>query len=228
MIGALARVPALRLARTPRAWLPMLGWVLVGLGLALLARAQRAPNGADHVLLGAFGALVVPLLAYAAVAAALGSQSLASSVAPLVTFGAPPARAATITVIFAMGIAALPAAILGAIVARLAHGVDDPPAARDALVSAYVGALGAASYAAYFSMGASLGRRGGGRAVLLVVDWLLGSNQTALALVTPRGHLRNLLGGAPPFGLDERGSALALAAIGAVCALIAIRRSRRA
>lgn len=228
MIGALARVPATRLGRTPRAWLPLLGWVLVGVAMAVMARSERAPNGADHVLVGAFGALVVPLLAYAAVAAAVGGQSLIASVAPMVTFGASPWRAASVTVAFAVLTAALPAALLGALVAGVAHGVDDPPAARDALVSAYAGALGAAAYAGYFALGASFGKRGGGRAVLLVLDWVLGSNRTALALITPRGHLRNLLGGTPPYGLGERSSALALVAIAAACALVAIRRARRA
>jgi len=227
VIAALARVPVVRLARTPRAWLPLAAWTMLGVAMALLARSEHAPNGADHVLVGAFGALVVPLLAYAIVGGAIGGGSLRASVAPTVAFGAPPARSAGVTVGFAVLVATVLCAGLGAVLAALAHGVDDPPLVRDILVSAYAGALGGAAYAALFAMGASFGRRGGGRTVLLVTDWLLGANSTALALLTPRGHLRNVLGGAPPWGLGERGSAIALVALALVFAVAAVRRTRR-
>ncbi len=228
MIAALARVPVARLARTPRSWSYLAAWTALGLAMAAVARSEAAPNGADHVLVGAFGAFVVPLLAYAVVGGAIGGGSLRASIAPTVAFGASPARSAAVTVAFAGLVAAGLCAGLGAVVAAVAHGVDDPPLARDALVSAYAGALGGAAYAALFAMGASFGRRGGGRLLLLVADGLLGANSTALALLTPRGHLRNVLGGAPPWGLGERGSAIALAALTLLFALIAVRRTRRA
>ncbi len=161
MIAALARVPVARLARTPRSWLPIAAWSLLGVAMALLARSESAPNGADHVLVGAFGALVVPLLAYAVVGGAIGGGSLRASVAPNVAFGALPARSAAVTVGFAILVTAALCAGLGAMLAALAHGVDDPPLARDALASAYAGGLGGAAYAALFAMGASFGRRGG-------------------------------------------------------------------
>ena len=227
MIAALARVPVTRLARTPRSWVPVAAWLALALALAVLARSEGAPNGADHVLVGAFGALVVPLLAYTLVGGALGGGSLRVSIAPAVAFGAPPARGAAVTVGLAMLLAAVACATLGAVVAVVAHGVDDPPASRDALVSAYAGGLGGAAYAALFAAGASLGRRGGGRAVLLVLDWILGSNDSAVALLAPRAHLRNLLGGSPPWGMSERGSAVALLVFAILLAAIAVRRVRR-
>jgi hypothetical protein len=227
VIAALARVPVARLSRTPRSWLPVAAWTLLGVAMAVLARSESAPNGADHVLVGAFGALVVPLLAYAVVGGAIGGGSLRASVAPTVAFGAPPARSAAVTVGFAVLVVAGLCAGLGAVLAATAHGIDDPPVARDALVSAYAGALGGAAYAGLFAMGASFGRRGGGRTVLLVADWILGSNSTALALLTPRGHLRNVLGGAPPWGLGERGSAIALLALALVFIVAGVRRTRR-
>jgi hypothetical protein len=227
VIAALARVPIARLSRTPRSWLPIAAWTLLGIAMAAVARSGAAPNGADHVLVGAFGALVVPLLAYAIVGGVIGGGSLRASIAPTVAFGAPPGRSAAVTVVFAAALAACVCAGLGALVAAVAHGVDDPPIARDALASAYAGALGGAGYAALFTFGASFGRRGGGRTVLLVADWLLGSNRTALALLTPRGHLRNLLGGAPPWGLGERGSGAALIGLAVVLALVTVRRTRR-
>jgi len=132
-----------------------------------------------------------------------------------------------VTVAVAALLAALLSAGLGATVAIVAHGVDDPPAAHDAWLSAYAGALGGAAYAALFSFGASFGKRGGGRAVLLVLDWALGSNRSAASLLTPRGHLRNLLGGEAPFGLSERASAAALLAILVMCTLLSVRRVRQ-
>jgi hypothetical protein len=225
--GALARPAALRLARTPRAWAPIAAWSALAVGFALAARSSDAPNGADHVLVGAFGALVVPLLAYAVVGGALGGRSLSGACAQLTAFGASPARTAASTVAVAAATTAALVALLGAVVALVAHGVDDPPAAADALTSAYASALGGAAYASLFAMGASFGRRGGGRAVLLVADWLLGSNASWVAMVTPRGHLRSLLGGAGVAALGERVSAGALVALAAVLAVVAVGRVRR-
>jgi hypothetical protein len=195
--------------------------------MAMLARSEGAPNGADHVLVGAFGALVVPLLAYALVGGAIGGGSLRASIAPAVAFGAPPTRSAAVTVGLAALLAAVVCAGLGAVLAVVAHGVDDPPLGHDVLVTAYAGALGGAAYATFFAAGASFGRRGGGRAALLVLDWILGSNDSAIALLVPRAHLRSLLGGAPPWGLSERGSATALLVLAIVLAAVAVRRARR-
>ena len=227
MIAALARVPVTRLARTPRSWVPIAAWLALGLALAALARSEGAPNGADHVLVGAFGAFVVPLLAYTLVGGCIGGGSLRASVASTVAFGAPPARSAAVTVGLGVLVAAGLCAALGAVLAAVAHGVDDPPVARDVLTSAYAGALGGAAYAALFALGASLGRRGGGRAMMLVADWILGSNDSAVALLAPRAHLRNLLGGSPPWGMGERGSAVALLVLTLVLAAVAVRRVRR-
>jgi hypothetical protein len=98
----------------------------------------------------------------------------------------------------------------------------------DALASAYAAALGGAAYAAWFALGATLGRRGGGRTVLLVVDWVVGFGQGAMAIVPPRAHLRNLLGGAAPMGWSGHASAAALVMIALVCVVVALLRTRRA
>ncbi len=101
-----------------------------------------------------------------------------------------PLRAAAATVAVVVGVSAAACAVLGAAVAIVAHGSADPPVARDAVASAYAGALGGAAYASLFVLGSTFGRRGGGRTVALVADWLLGANATAVAFVTPRAHLR--------------------------------------
>jgi hypothetical protein len=226
MIAALARAPIARLVRTPRALVALGGWCLLALGFALATRARGSTHGADHALLEAYGALVLPLIGYALVGAVVGPRSLRASAAPLASFGASPAAAAAVTAAVAVVACSVLGAALAAGVALLAHGTDDPPRAFDALTSAYAGALGGAAYAALFAMGASFGKRGGGRAVLLVADWLFGAGSAATALVTPRGHLRNLLGGASPMGWSGRASAVALVVLALGCLLVAVRRSR--
>jgi hypothetical protein len=228
MIAALARPHVARLTRTPRALVVVAGWCLLALGFAVAARSSGSAHGADHVLVGAYGALVVPLLSYAIVGALLGARSFAASIAPLVSFGARPARAAAVAVTVAVVACAGAAAVLAALVAVVAHGVDDPPATADALASAYAGTLGGAAYASLFVFGATLGKRGGGRTLLLVADWLLGMGRGATALFTPRGHLRSLLGGTAPMDWSGRASAIAIVALALLWAAAAIWRSRSA
>lgn len=226
MNAALARLPLSRLLRTPRTVLTTGGWALLAVGFAVAARSQGASHGADRVLVDAFGALVVPLLCYAIAGGALGAGSLSSAGGPAVMFGATPARAAAITIAVIVGASVASCAVLGAAVATVAHGSSDPPVAGDAIASAYASALGAAGYSSLFALGSTFGRRGGGRVVALVADWLLGANTTAVALVTPRAHLRNLLGGTPPAALGERWSAVGLLLLALLFAILALRRAR--
>jgi hypothetical protein len=226
VIAALARPPLVRLLRTWRAWAALGGWCAIAVAFAAAARSSGSPHAADHVLLQAYGPLVLPLLTYALVGAAVGARSLASAVAPLVAFGAPPARASAVALIVGAAACTVAGGLLAAVVDLWAHGSADPPLGRDAIASAYSGGLGGAAYAAWFALGASFGKRGGGRLVLLVADWVLGSSDGAAALFTPRGHVRNLLGGTALMELPERASACALVALAVACALIAIRRIR--
>ena len=226
MIAALARPPLARLLRRPRAWLGTAAWCALAFAFALAARERGAAHGADHVLLETYGALALPLLSFVIVGAVVASQSLRASTAPVVAFGAQPARAAAASIAVAVAGCAVVGAAVAAIVALVAHGIADPPRLHDAAVSAYVGALGGAAYAAWLSLGASFGRRGGGRVALLVLDWILGEGGGMAALFSPRGHVRNLLGGGAPMDLSQRGSVAALVLLAIASALVAIRRSR--
>lgn len=226
MFATLAFTAFVRLARAPRTWLALGIWVPLALAIALFARAQGGGHPADHILVEIVGAAILPLLVYLLIGAMLGAGSLAASASPYVALGARPAWV-TLTLV---GVGATACCVCGAAIAAavalLAHGPGDPPRAHDAIISAYVGGLGGAAYACWFACGASFGRRGGGRPVALVLDWLLGVQGGVTALFTPRAHLRNLLGGAPPDRLPERASALALVAIMAVCLLLTVRRVR--
>ncbi|MGH7271520.1 MAG: hypothetical protein ACREJ3_13910 [Polyangiaceae bacterium] len=226
MIAALARLPAARLTRSVRGALAVGGWTALTFAIACLARSRGAAHGADHVLIGAYAPVVLPLLAYGIVGIAVGSRSLSAAIAPLVSFGASPTRAAAVTVAIAVTACAAAGAILASAIALLAHGVADPPRLGDALRSGYAGALGGGAYGALFSLGSNFGRRGGGRTVLLACDWVLGANAGALALLTPRAHLRSLLGGLPPMAWSEQASAAALVVLTTIGCALAIRRAQ--
>jgi hypothetical protein len=228
LIAALARPSLARLLRTPRPLLALGAWSVLALGFALAARARGAAHGADHVLVEAFGALVLPLLAYTLVGAVLGARSLSAATAPLVLFGAPATRAAATTAGVGVIACVTVGATMAAVVALVAHGLSDPPAVGDAAASAFAGAMGGGGYAAWFLVGASFGRRGGGRTALLVADWVLGLGRGRVALFTPRAHLRNLLGGTPPMDWSGRASAAALLVMIALCLFVAIRRTATA
>lgn len=226
MIAALARLPLARLLRPRRTRVTVVGWCMLAIALAIAARSSGSSRAADHALLGSYGPLVLPLLAYTLVGAVVGAQSLSSSTAPLVALGAQPARASAVALLVAAAACTVAGGLVAAVVALLAHGSADATIGRDAIASAYASGLGGAAYAAWFLLGASLGKRGGGRPVLLVVDWLLGATDGAASLATPRGHVRNLLGGTAPMDLSQRASAGVLVVLAIACALIVLKRAR--
>lgn len=227
MMLALARLPVARLTRTTRGWLPVLAWSALALATALVNRSEHLPHGADRALLGVFGSIALPLVAYAVVGGALGGDGLRRAGRPLVALGAPPARAAFAAVVVTMFLTALIGAALGALIAVLAHAPDDPPLVMDALTSAWTSALGGAAYAALFCFGASISARGAGRGVLLAVDWIVGSGSGAGAFLFPRAHLRNLHGGDGPLAVPQWGSSVSLCLIAAACAALACLLARR-
>jgi hypothetical protein len=225
-MAALAFPIVMRLVRSPRAPMAFGACAVVCGALALGARVHGYAHAADPLLIGVFGGYALPLLAYSLVGAAVGSRSLAASGAPLTAFGASPVRVAAISVLVAVFATALTCAVIAAGVALLAHGPGDPPIGRDALASAYAGALGGAAYASWFSTGTTFGKRGGGRTAFLAIDWVLGGVD-GLSLPLPRGHVRNLLGGAPPLDWSERASAVVLVVLAVGYAVAAVLRSSR-
>jgi hypothetical protein len=94
-------------------------------------------------------------------------------------------------------------------------------------MSAYAGLLGGAGYGAYFTLGASFGKRGGGRGVFLFLDFIFGSGSGAIAALFPRPHLKNILGGAAPLEMSARASAIVLLVLIALYVGGAANRARR-
>lgn len=225
MTLVLARVPALRLVRTPRALLPIVAWALLAIVTAVLARSSGSDSGANHVMRGAFAYLVLPLVSYAIVGAVLGG-GLRRGIRGLVALGAEPRRAALASIGVAVVSAAVASGVLAAIVCALAHGSHDPPLASDLPTSSWIGALGGAAYAAYFCAGSAIGK-GTMRGVFLAIDWIVGAGSGFGALFTPRGHVQSLLGGTLCAEISQRASSLALVGVLVAYAGAAVLLTRR-
>ena len=224
----LLRLPLARLTGTPRSLLPIAGWTALAIVAALVARDRSPAHAADHALLGTYGALVLPLLAYAAVGAALGGKGLLRAGRSLAAFGASPAHVAANTILAACAATAVLGGAIGAVVAALAHGSGDPPMGTDVVTCLWIGALGGTAYAAYFMLGSAIGKTGMTRSILLVLDFVFGSGTGAGALLFPRAHVRNLFGGLAPAEISQRASTAALIILTLVFATLAVFRARRA
>ena len=226
MIAAMARALVLQVVRSRRALAMTLAWTGVGVALAIVARSSGFSHAADRVLLDAYGPIVLPLLSYSLVGTLVGGRSLRSMAAPLTMLGAPPRRASLLGVAIGAAACAIAGGLSAAMVDLIAHGAADPPLWADAAASTYAGVLGGTAYGSWFVFGASFGKRGGGRLACLAVDWVVGATDGAGALLTPRGHVRNLFGGTPPLNFSERASAGVLLLLVAACAAISARKAR--
>lgn len=226
MMLALARVPIARLVRTRRGLGSVLFFVVLAILAAFLARSGGHTSGADRVMRGTFGVLVLPLLTFGIVGAALGGAGMQRGIRGLVVLGASPRRAALASASIATAASVIVCAVLAAIVCAIAHGATDPPLVKDIPASMFTAALGAAAYAAYFSAGSSIGK-GVWRAIFLGLDWVVGEGGGIGAVLTPRGHVMSLLGGPLCADLPRLASTIALVVLfGAFLGLTALLARR--
>ncbi len=221
---ALARVPLARLVRTPRSIAIVAVWSVVAIVAAIVSR--KSTTGADHVMRGSFGYVVVPLVSFAIVGAALGGQGLKRAVRGVVALGAAPRRAAAAAVGVAIVVSAVACALLAILVCAIAHGQSDPPLASDLFASMWVSALGGAAYAAFFACGSAIGK-GTMRGGFLAVDWIIGAGSGVGSLVVPRGHVTALMGGSLAAELPARASSVALIALIVLYSGLAVALTRR-
>lgn len=223
----LGRVAAFRLARTRRAWWPVLGYALLALIIAVVAGRSGGASGSDHVMNGTFRWLIVPLVSYAVVSAALGGVGLKRAVRGVAMLGVSPRRVALETVLVASGASALVCGVFGLFVSLLSHGATDPPLASDVFASTWVSALGGLVYGAYFCAGSAIGS-GAVRGLFLAFDWIVGSSPDGLAFLTPRAHLTSLMGGDHVWELSSRTSCITLLSFTVIFTAFAVRFVRRA
>ena len=206
----------------------LMGGLLLALAFAaLVAVLERRVGGsgaADRSLTGAAFGLVLPLAAWASIRNACRRRRLDEVFSELAQHGADRRllalgqAAASIVLCLAIGV------LVGTLTVLSARGLHDPAMWHDVWASASVGALAGAAYACWFSFGASFGQRGGGRTAFLLLDWVLGSSASLLALPLPRAHILNLLGATPPLGISQTVSGLML--LGLTFLLLALAISR--
>jgi hypothetical protein len=199
-----------RLRRRPMAISSFLGGALVVVA-AMIERDAGSAGAVDRALAATFN-VIVPLTSFAVAAELCARGNLRDSVWAAARYG----LARRDVALGAMGAGLVAAAGLGAVFALLAvflaHAEANPPLSHDAPVSAWIGALTAAAYTAWFCVGSTFGRRGGGRWAPLIADFALGTAPGALGAILPRAHAVNLLGGAPPLGLAQASSTAVLVA----------------
>jgi hypothetical protein len=184
--------------------------------VALVAISERRAalfGAANRVLEGEVFGLILPIAIVLASRRALEPLRLDTAATPLARFG-PSRRAVALGLVVAsmIGAAAL-ASSSAATAAFLAHDPTAPAVKLDILACVWIGALGASAYAALFAFGATFGASGAGRWWALAVDFLLGSTSGVGALIAPRAHIQNLLGGEPPMFV---GQSVSIAALGAM------------
>jgi hypothetical protein len=214
-----------RILRRPSATATILGGALV-LVAALIERRAGSAGAVDRTLAATFN-LVLPLVTFALAAEVAGRGNLREGLWSVARHGV--ARRGVALGVVAAGLIA--AATLGAGFALLAvagaHAEGNPPLGHDAFTSAWIGALTASAYLAWFSVGATFGRRGAGRWIPLVADFALGSTSGILGVVLPRAHAVSLLGGIAPLGLPQASSTVTLVASALILAAFAALRCGR-
>ena len=205
----------------------------IGLTVALLAvlagalfeRRTGSALATDRALAGVALGLVLPLFAHGTVSRALAGTRLDSALSEIARHGGSRKSATLGVLLVVVPALALTGATLAAVAVVVTRAPLDPLLVRDAMTSSWIGALGGACYAAWFMLGSTLGRRGGGRGWALALDWVLGAGATAIALPLPRGHLRNLLGAEPILAMPQWSATLALCLLGGLYVGIALWRA---
>jgi hypothetical protein len=167
------------------------------LGVALLERAQGALGASDRALSGGAFGVALPLLCYFLVGRACGARSLREAVLPLARHGLDRRPLVLGLAVAPAALAAAFAAFSGVAVVLLTRGL------HDAMTSLWIGAVSGCAYVAMFVAASAFGRHGRGRVWLLAADFLLGAGSSLLALPWPKGHVRNLLGGAPVLEMSQ-------------------------
>lgn len=186
-----------------------------------------APTVAADVSLGIAFGTCLPLVAYALVARSSMQGRLDDAVRSLTRHGAN-RRSAVLGVVARTGLhVSAVGAILGLFGVAAARGQLNSAALTDALIAAWIGAIGGVAYTAWLSLGSLFGRSGGGRFLALLLDFSVGAGSSAVAVPWPRSHVRSLIGGDLVLGMPAWESSLLLAALAAVYVLFCLVRVPR-
>jgi hypothetical protein len=194
--------------------------------LISLAEKQASVFGAASRALEdrVFGLLLPFVLLYSSTRI-LEPVRLEDAATPIARFGFSRRSVGLGLVVAAMVAGGALAAVAAAETAILAHDLTAPPPALDAFTCAWIGALTGCAYVGLFALGATFGARGGGRFWALGLDFVLGATSGLAAVLVPRAHAQNLLGGEPPLLLAQPASAALLVAMAIGFTALALARS---
>jgi hypothetical protein len=197
------------------------------LGVALLERAQGQRGAADRALLGGAFGITLPLLSYFLVTRVCTSASLRGALHPL-------ARHGLNRYPLTLGLAIPPAVLVAGFAALsslpvvfITRGFADAALGRDLVSCVWIGLVAGLAYVAAFVGASGYGRRGQGRVWLLAADFILGAGSSLAAMPWPRGHVRNLLGGAPVLELSQWSALLMLLGTSFACLWLGMLRTER-
>ena len=178
---------------TPKFILAAICSALLICWVALREGQINSPQVATHHLLqGALFGVCVPLLALLATERALSEGSLGRTVGHFARQGA-----SRKTIIWSLaGSLTCALMVVEAPLAALGMALSAGTSAsiwRNQLPHTVVTLCAAnLAYASLFLVSSTLGKRGGGRRILFLLDWLIGVTGTSVALILPRVYVRSL------------------------------------
>jgi hypothetical protein len=204
----------------------VLAW---GLSSLVAAAEKRAVlhGAASRALEGQVFGFIVPIALLWISMRVLEPLRLDAAASPLARFGLSRRAVALGLIVASMAAGAVVAAVAAALTAVAGHDPTAPALGFDLYTSAWIGALTACAYSALFALGATFGPRGGGRYWALAFDFLFGGTSGVAALLAPRAHAQNLLGGEPPLLMSQPSSAALLVVIAAIFTSLALARCTR-
>ncbi len=173
------------------------GTIAFGVLIGLLEQHAARGGAADRALATAFR-LLVPLSAMALFTLVVGTKNLRELAWPVARFGHARHGVALGQLAFVTVLVALTTLLSVACSVIVAHALGGARAAAaplgsDLATSAWIALLVGAAYGAWFGLGATFGKQGGGRAAVLVLDFVLGATGF-FGAVMPRGIAYTLIG----------------------------------
>ena len=209
-----------RLARSRLSALSVGTVTVAGVGLTALAAVAEHSVSPAHAparaLQGPAFGLGVPLVTMAIVALFTGHDNLRSSTKPLAWLGADRRSVVVGMVVVGAAVAAGINVLVGVGTALLAHGGHGGGMWTDAGTAAWVAVLASLTYASLFTFASTIGRKGGWRSWAWLADLWLGTMTGYGAVIAPRAHTLNLLGGPCVGHLSQASSAAALLLLAAI------------
>ncbi len=215
----------------PRVAIGSLAAALVAALVIAIVERRDSPPGAGDRTVAALFRIVIPLTAFALSQLTVGPKNLKEALWPGARFGLHRGWLGVGHVLASAALAAagaLAVAVLGLVAARIGKAPTprEMSFGADVITTAWIAPLVGAAYAAWFGLGATFGKVGGGRGWVLAFDFALGS-VGFFGVVLPRGSAYNLIGLAAPLDVPQRLASFTLVGSALCCLGLLLLRCRR-